>query len=192
MNDSLTYRGNVKIKLIIAGKTIDITGHNAGTKYLKQSLCWFLSKNYSLQLKNGAVENLSLNNSWLPNYLDLLYRAPNSANFVSFLNNRQPLTSPSYLDEDASIGVSMVDDGNDPTPYYPPSVTYTGMINYSNLVQTISASDTGEFLLALYSGGDVANAKALAYMPVNAKELSKLSPGTNAMVEWKMYFTDGD
>lgn len=187
MDQGFKYNGTVKIKIVKNGNVLEITNHNSGTQALKQNLCWFLAGNYT----TGNIPSVHPWRYYLPGALDLYYIAPNQGGHISFLNNLQPLTGPTYVEEDSELGINQTDDlGN---VYLPASTTYTGTLNYSNLVETIDATDTGRFLLVLKSGEDTDGSRRdLAYIPVAAKELSKLSPGTNAIVEWKMYFTDSN
>ena len=190
MNQSIDYNGIVNVSIRIGDNIINLSGHNKGTKHLKQSLCLFLTHNFS------SVEDRQRNYTpiyYYPQYINLMYEERVGGGYAeprSFLSYMQPLTSFEYIEEDATLTdyVSTPEIGN---PYYPPVAKFTGVINYSNLTEAVSPDDNGKFTLVLMSGKNFSDtSQPIAYIPISAKQLSQISPGTSAIIEWKLFFTD--
>lgn len=187
MNQIIDYNGLVNVSIKIGNKVIELSGNNKGTQHLKQSLCLFLTHNFSSEVDEQRNYTPIY---YYPQYLDLLYQANSSASAVHFLSYMQPLTSFEYIEEDATLTdyISTPEVGD---AYYPPAAKFTGVINYSNLVEAVSPDDTGIFTLVLMSGKNYNDvAQPMAYIRVSAKQLSQISPGTSAIIEWKLFFTD--
>lgn len=62
---------------------------------------------------------------------------------------------------------------------------FTATIPFTALSAGISSDDTNDFRLVLYS--EESNERIdLAYLPVTAKSLCRIAPGTQAIIEWVM------
>ena len=154
------YKGSVTLSLTVAGKKIKIKSHNNGTSSLFKLLCQCLTGNYP-------------GTNYLPQYISLQRSENGQDNWISFLNGKQALTGKNYVEESQNNWVA----------------SFSGVINYSSLVQTIDPSDTGSYRLVLLSGIDGSSA-VLATLAVDVKDLAKISPGTNLIIEWKMMFSN--
>lgn len=168
MNETiLNYIGNVNVKLQIGDKTITLENHNAGTPLLKKTLCKFLTGNYS-----GAWE--------IPQFLDLKYNAnpelpEESKVWVTFLTSEVSLTGKVY--EFSAKYDNWI-------------AKFTAVINHNNLLNDVVESDPGEFKLILLSGYNsnepLSSYQPLAELPIEAYVLARITPGTQAVVEWAM------
>lgn len=168
MNETiLNYIGDVTVKLHIGDKIVELEKHNTGLPLLRKTLCKFLTGNYE-----GPHE--------LPQFLDLQYNAnpslPEDAKiWVTYLSSRISLTGKVY--EKNSKFDNWIS-------------RFTAIINHTDLLNDISESDPGEFRLVIlngYNSNSPENSyKPLAQLPVDAYMLARITPGTQAMIEWVM------
>lgn len=154
VQSNLSYKGEVVLKLNVAGKVIQIKQHNEGTPYLMKIICQFLTGNFP-------------GNAYLPQYIMLEVSDDGGTSYSDFLNSKQPLTAPNY----DYTGGNWV-------------ASFTAVINYANLLEVITPDDPRLFRLTMKSGTSTAD--DVAHISVAAVDLSKISPGTNLILEWKM------
>ena len=109
----------------------------------------------------------------LPQYIML--EKNSSGSYIPYMNGKQPLSGKNYNNTDIS-GVWVA--------------SFSGVINYSSLIATIEPGDTSQYRLVLMSA--LSSDNILATIPVSARDLAKISPGTNLVVEWKMMFSNAD
>ena len=106
-------------------------------------------------------------NQYIPKYIMLQVSSDGGTTYNDFLNSKQPITAPNY----DFVGGNWI-------------ASFTAVINYSNLIEVISPEDTRLFRLAMKSG--TAYAEDIAYISIDASDLSRVSPGTNLILEWNM------
>lgn len=170
---SLNYKGSIKVNLKIGDKIVTLTGFNNGTDYLKKSFCKFLSGNYG-----GEPD--------IPQMFDL--RKYDTVNHIwrSCLNQEIILSGKTYLKTtDSELGI------NDNWV-----ARFTAAVPYAALVEPIDESDTGDYRFYLYGSFDSSDVNEryhdLAYIPVEPSSLSRITPGTQALVEWSMQILNVD
>ncbi len=166
-NINFGYRGIVRLNLKIGDKIISVITKNNGTDYLKKAFCKFLSGNYG-----GSAD--------IPQMLDLRKLDENNNIWRSCLNQEIILTGKTYLKTtDAELGV------NDNWV-----ARFSAAIPYAALISPIEASDSGSYRLYLYGTFDSTDVNEryhdIAYIDIDALSLSRISPGTQALVEWSM------
>lgn len=158
-NTNISYQGNVSIKFKINNEVVSISNHNHGTESLQKSFAKFITGNYS-----GRQD--------IPRYLDLKKLVGDT--WKTCFNYQLPFSGTIYED-DATEGWQAV---------------FTTAIKYDYLLEPISEADSSEYRLYLVSSFDKAdtleNYHDLAYLSVSATDLARISPGTSAIVEWKM------
>lgn len=168
----LTYRGDVAVRLKIGSKVIDVKGYNSGTAYLKKSICKFLSGNYG-----GAPD--------IPQMIDLRKKDSSMpdvpASWKTCLNQEIILTGKTFL----------IEDNNDLGINNNWVARFTAAIPRAALIDAISADDvTNSYRLYLYGSFDELNISEryhdLAYIDISAESLSRITPGTQALIEWSM------
>lgn len=156
----LGYRGIVDVKLIIDGKKVVLNNHNEGTESLFKSFAKFLTGN--------GVDVIDT-----PQFLDLQYKGTDSDKWKSWLSKTVSLSGREYYQ-----------DGTDWV------AKFSTAIAHSNLIQTITSDmdADGEFRLVMYSGtnDEITTPNDLAYLKVAAKDLARIVPGTQAIIEWAM------
>lgn len=103
----------------------------------------------------------------LPQYVMLERQPSGETEYFPYLNSKQPITSPTY----SKVGDNW-------------QASFTAVINYSNMIAVVTPEDTGTFRLVMLSGNVPSD--DIAYIEVSASDLSKISPGTNLIVDWKM------
>ena len=158
---NLSYRGDVTIKLTIGDKIIEYKNHNAGLPALMKSLCKFL-------VGQG-------NPAEIPEYLDLKRRLAGSG---------EPWDS--YITQQVSCGTSgrIYEFDTDVNNWV---ARYTFSIPYAILVDYVEIDDTAhEYRLVLYAENPDGSQLELAYLPVSPAELSRITPGIQAIVEWSL------
>lgn len=170
----LGYRGIVQFKLRIGDKVICVARKNNGTDYLLKSFCKFLSGNYG-------------GNADIPQLFDLRKRvSEDPEKWETCLNQEIVLTGKTYFKtSDSQLGIdnSWV-------------ARFTASIPYSTLVEAISDTDTTPYRFYLYGSYDTNDISEryhdLAYIPVTAEALSRITEGTQALVEWTMQILNSD
>lgn len=168
MNETiLNYIGDVTIKLKLGDKVITLENHNAGLPLLNKTICKFLTGNYG-----GPYET--------PQFLDLQYNANPSLSeeskvWVTYLYSQESLTGKMYEKS---------------AKYNNWIAKFTAVINHNNLVNDVVESDPGEFRIVLLSGYNPnkpeESYQPLAELPIEAYMLARITPGTQAIVEWAM------
>lgn len=160
MNTTLYYSGKVKLYINIGNKTVEVTGKNAGTPILHESICRFLAGQY-----RGTCD--------IPQYLDI-----RSIDNTSILVNVIPLS-----------GRALITDGDN---------IYTRCdcsILYSSLISGIVADESVNYKLVLCADKDPDNSlgtyRDLAIVMVPSISLSRITQGTSAAVEWRLYIQNG-
>ena len=166
---NIEYKGTVAVKLHIGDKTVSLKNTNAGTDYLKKSICKFLSGNY------GGLPDI-------PQYIDLRKKITEER-WDTYLNETIVLTGKKflYVNEDLELGIS-----NNWV------ARFTAAIPRASLKEAISS---GEYRLYLYGAYDSNDSSEryhdLAYVGVSSEDLARITPGTQALIEWSMQiFTD--
>ena len=157
MNETiLSYIGDVTVKLHVGDKVVELEKHNTGLPLLRKTLCK------------------------LPQFLDLQYNAnpslPDDAKiWVTYLSSQISLTGKVY--EKNSNFDNWIS-------------RFTAIINHTDLLNDISESDPGEFRLVMLNGYNTNSPEnsyqPLAQLPVDAYMLARITPGTQAMIEWVM------
>lgn len=161
----LAYKGNVVVKLKIKDKIITLEGHNTGLESLKKSFCKFLTGNYS-----GAED--------IPQFLGLRKSVDYGTTWVNCLSDEIPLTGKGYEFSTTIVPNNWI-------------ARFTAVINHSALLNDISAEDTAWYRLYLYTVSDNQSAPIdLAFLTVSAEDLAKITPGTQAIIEWTMQLLD--
>ena len=160
MNTALYYSGKVKLYINIGNKTVEVTGKNAGTPILHESICRFLAGQY-----RGTCD--------IPQYLDI-----RSIDNTSILVNVIPLS-----------GRALIIDGDN---------IYTRCdcsILYSSLISGIVADESVNYKLVLCADKDPDNSlgtyRDLAIVTVSSISLSRITEGTSAAIEWRLYIQNG-
>lgn len=171
----LSYRGIVKFKLKIGDKTVSVTQKNNGTDYLKKAVCKFLTGNYG-------------GNADIPQLLDLRQKLAGTdpERWITCLNQEIVLTGKTYLQTtDSELGI----DNNW-------VARFTAAIPYAALLEPISDASTDQYRFYLYGAYDSADVYEryhdLAYIDIDAPSLSRITPGTQALVEWSMQILNLD
>ena len=166
-NINFGYKGVVRLNLKINNKIISITSSNNGTDYLKKAFCKFLSGNYG-----GSAD--------VPQMLDL--RRLDTVNNIwrTCLNQEIVLSGKTYLrTTDAELGV---------TDNW--VARFTAAVPYAALISPIDSSDDGQYRFYLYGAFDDNDINEryhdLAYIDIDTTSLSRISPGTQALIEWSM------
>ena len=166
-NVNFGYKGVASLKLKINDKIFEIEHTNNGTDYLKKSFCKFLSGNYG-------------GNADIPQLLDLRVFDDSASKWLTCLNQEIVLTGKTYLQtSDPQLGIdnSWV-------------ARFTAAIPYASLLEPISDTDSREFRFYLYGTFDSTDVNEryhdLAYIPVEASSLSRITEGTQALLEWSM------
>lgn len=166
-NNNLTtiaYRGNVELDLVIGGKRYKIESHNHGTPALKRAFVRFITG------QANRTEDL-------PQYLDLRYLPEGETTWVGCLTTKIPLSSKNW-DYDSNPRVDNY------------VAKFTGNISHDILSKDITDQDTGTYRLFLYSINSELVYTDLAYLDVRAEDLSRISPGTQAIITWSMQLVD--
>jgi len=164
---NLGYKGIVNAKLNIGNKIVELKNHNEGTPTLFKSFARFLTNNSVY-----AVDT--------PQYLDLQYKENKAgADWKTWLSKTISFTGREYYyDEEFSNWAAK----------------FSAVIIHSNLIQTITDSmdEEGTFRLVMYSGTneDIQKPQDLAYLVVSSKDLARIVPGTQAIIEWVMMVTN--
>ena len=165
---NIKYKGAVSVKIHIGDKTVSLKSINSGTDYLKKSICKFLSGNYG-------------GNPDIPQYLDLRKRVPNSNRWETYLNETIAITGKKflYVVEDAELDI-----------HNNWVARFNAAIPRNALKDSVSAGSEDEFRLYLYGAFDSTDISEryhdLAYIGISSDDLSRITPGTQALVEWSM------
>ena len=171
---NIAYQGNVNVKLVIGGKIINIESHNEGTDFLKKSICKFLSGNYG-----GEADT--------PQSLDLREYDAEAEKWITCLNQEILLTGKKYLlTNDDALGIT-----NNWVARFTSAIPNDALrhTNFSSNVQ---------YRLYLVSGFDKDNPDAshryndMAYVQISYEALNRITPGTQALVEWNMQILNID
>lgn len=163
---TLGYIGNVSVSLNINGQNIDIHTHNAGLPYLSKIFAKLITGNYEGQFD-------------LPEFVDLRSYLQTDTAFTSpihCLSAQLPISGKVY-EYNSKIGNWVA--------------RFTAVISHENLVDEISEDSQDFYRIYLYSGYDDSNLDGeyyhdIAYIDVQARDLAKIIPGTQAIVEWTM------
>lgn len=163
------YRGKVDISLKIGDKTIRMSSHNNGLPYLQRAFCNFIVGNMI------TIEDI-------PEFLDLRKQIVANGAWQTCLLSRVHLSGKSWSENTTSQGTNEC------------IATFTGVLAYMNLKEAIPRGDTSSYRLYLYSGSlsDTTGYDDMAYLDITADELSRISPGTQAIVEWSMKLLIGE
>lgn len=161
---NLGYSGFVDVKIKIGNKVVNLSKHNAGTDNL------FLL--FAKMLTNNSFAATDT-----PQFLGLDYKGDSTGGeWKTFLAKQISLSGKEYYYSDEFSGWA---------------AKFSAVIVHSNLIQTITedmdSSENSEFRLVLYSG--ISNDQVqvdLAYLKVSAKDLARIVPGTQAIIEWSM------
>lgn len=155
---TMAYHGFIEMKINYKGKVLTFEHHNEGTEYLKKVFARVLTGNYN-------------QNQDTPQLLDLEYLAPDG-NWISYLLNKIDLTSKK--------------------PYR------YGTQWYASFTATLTSADLSDYIqegsgiryrfvittnkLTLYED----STEAFAYVEVSDELLSKIVPGSQAIITWNM------
>lgn len=161
------YIGEVNVKLKINDKIVNLSTHNSGTPNLQRAFCKFVCGN------TITVEDI-------PQFLDLRKSSDEFENEQSCLLNRVALTGKSWDELRYSNSVT------ESTSEY--IAKFTGVISSNSLSALINKGDTRKYRLYLCSGSLYSNTGFydLAYIDVSAEDLSHITVGTQAVIEWSM------
>lgn len=170
--DRLFYKGSVKVKIKINNKYYTVYNHNSGTEYLQKSFCKFLTGNYG-----GEPD--------IPQLIDLRRQDPTYSQWTTCLNQEIGLTGKTYLKTtDAELGLNDVW-----------VARFTAAIPYSTLIANVTEGFTN-FRLYLYGSfdGDDSSERYhdLAYIDISKETVEKITPGTQALIEWSMQLLNYD
>lgn len=165
-NSKFAYKGNVKLKLIVADKIIKLEQHNSGLPRLSLTFCNMLVGNPITQVD-------------IPEYLDLRYSSDGGATWHTNLIARVNLSGKTVLYDADSNNYS---------------ANFNAVISYNMLIDPIDRNDPKPYRLYLYSGSTQSDSGNydLAYLDVSATMLSNIGPGTQAVVEWSMQIVNYD
>ena len=156
----LGYRGVVDVKLIIGNKRVVLSNHNEGEEALFKAFAKFLTGN--------SVDVIDT-----PQFLDLQYKSTDGDKWKSWLSKTVSLSGREYYYD----GTNWI-------------AKFSTAIAHSNLIQTITSDmdADGEFKLVMYSGtnDEITTPSDLAWLKVAAKDLARIVPGTQAIIEWSM------
>lgn len=167
-NTTLSYRGDVKLKLIVGNKIIEVDRHNSGTLDLMKSICKYLTGNGVPQYET-------------PQFLDL--RRQSTSGDTDW---------DTYLTRQISVGTSGRSYEYDST-LSNWVAKFSFSLPYSALVDYIEADDTAyNYRLYLYAEDESGSIVDLAYLPITAQELSNITPGIQAIVEWQLQIKNAD
>jgi len=167
INDSINYNGQVNVKFRIGDKVVSKKIHNQGTMQLKRAFAMFMC--------GGQVAQEALR--YVPTRLDLRYSQEASwLNPQSYLNRSVLITSPAYAKEDL-VGL------NAEKSWY---VEYTAIIPYSSLISQINPSYYYRLYLTCDGKGDTDDSKDIAYIDVDAEDLTGLEAGVSIIITWRM------
>lgn len=160
IHDNMKYKGEVELSLKIGNKVIKKNIHNTGTLQLKRAFAMFLC--------GGTVATQALR--YLPSRIDL--RVYQSGSWVTALKRTVPVTSPTYIKE--TVGEETW------------STQYNAVMPYSSLISGIDEQNQYRVYLMCDSIADNDESKDLAYIDVNASDLSTLTAGVSAIISWKL------
>lgn len=167
MNElSFVYSGEVKFKYIINGKLFESTYKNAGLPYLMKMFAM-------------AVTGNPLREADIPCFLDLRKKSVDNGNvqWESILTQQLPLSGKTYSYATDQSPANWV-------------AKFTAAINHSILKSDISEDDASDYRLYLYGDYDSLSEDNpyhdFAFLAVDAKDLAKIIPGTQAIVEWSV------
>ena len=161
-NLSLQYIGKVTLSYYVNGNLVRKKVHNNGLPYLMKTFAKCITGN-------------TIVSSDIPQYLDVRKKADDDT-WQSILLNLIPLSGKTYqyaTDQEMPNWVAK----------------FTSSINYSSLKSEIQEDDKSEYRLYLSSDTDKESTEKyhdFAYLDVQAVDLAKVSPGTQALVEWTM------
>lgn len=161
-NTPLGYTGLVTLSLKIGDKIVKVQRHNAGLPNLMKSICKFLTG-------QGDQEHE------IPEFLDLRRRLVGTGDpWDTFITQQVSCgTTGRIYEYDTEIENWIA--------------VYTFSIPYSILVDYVEVDDEiHEYRFVLYSEDAAGNPMDLAFIPVSAAELSRITPGLQAIVEWRI------
>ena len=168
----LSYSGDVSIDLTIQGKTFNIQAHNAGTHYLMKCFAKMLTGNHKT---DGTEEPkfLELQCLDMNNFPDG-YQVQDS-DWKSYLKAIIPLQRPQYLPQEDNS-------------YESPYASFMAVITADNLLQTVEFDAKKLYRFLLTTAYDEATGlhNQLASLMVDQTTLMKITPGTEATVNWIM------
>lgn len=161
MNTILNYTGKVKLFININNKSFEVDASNTGTITLMESICRFLSGQY-----RGTID--------IPLYLDI-----RNSGSASVLVNLIPLS-----------GRTFVSNGTD-TVYTRCEAT----ILYSSFSEPVEAQEGTNYTLVLCADPDpnlpTLGNRDLATVSLSSLVLSRITSGTSAALEWRLYIQNG-
>lgn len=175
----LCYVGNVTVKLKTKnGKVIEIGRHNSGTTTLSKAFALFMANNANAS-------------AYIPQYIDLQWiENPQSydteilSNWTSYLKRNVSITAPEVTYEQNAYKIRGQSS-------YKKNwvVTVTASLPYNLLQSQVYSTSTAAYRLFLCSGelpNDSSTDTRLAWVNIGANELSKMEPGTEALIEWQL------
>lgn len=163
----MVYSGNVYTTIKIGNKIIELNNHNSGTVFLKKLFTKLITGNFE-----GAQDT--------PSFLDLRWYDNATETWLPALSSQIPLTSKTYAwNSDKNNWVA----------------EFNAVIDHSNLIEDIESNSSKEYRLFLQSGYDplggidplnIEYYHDIASLDVLANDLSKIVPGTQAIISWQM------
>ena len=169
----LNYKGVAKVSIKIGDKIVTLNSFNNGTDYLKKSFSKFLTGNYG-------------GNADIPQMLDLRKYDSDNDIWRSCLNQEIVLSGKTYLKTtDIELGI------NDNWV-----ARFTAAVPYASLIEPIQPNDTSSYRFYLYGSFDTEDVNEryhdLAYINVDVSSLSRITTGTQALIEWSMQLLNTD
>ena len=158
----LQYQGNVTISLKIKDKVKKLKLHNNGTAALQEIFARIMANDSD---STAEFRNMT------PNYLDLCRSSDGEEWYTCLLD---------IINIPTTARRATIDDNNEWV------ARFTATIRYDDLIVPIESTDTDKFRLYLYYMNSERGRADLAYLDVSAIDISKISPGTQAIIEWDM------
>lgn len=171
---NLLYVGNVKFKIKIGDKIVEVSNHNKGLPALQRAFCNFLTGN-------------DITKEDVPQFMDLRYSPVGTDNFSksnTLLLNKLPLTGRSWEE-----GKYIYSDSSEESTYV---AKLTAVLSSNSLIRKISNGEPYDFRIYLISGsnGTVNDVPSgyfdLAYLNISSEALSMIGPGSQAIIEWSL------
>lgn len=166
---TLGYKGSVEISIRYKGKLLTFKDHNAGTPYLKKSFARVLTGNFRPEFDT-------------PQVIDLECSVDGGETWQTYLKNPVDITAKSIA---ASLNGTST------------SATFTATIASSDLTDVIEEDSPSLFRFSINTnilpdsddrlGGTY---QSFAKIYADAFMLSKIVPGSQAIVKWNMQLVD--
>ena len=169
-----TYKGTVHLSFNINGKKCSQTKHNSGLPKLRQSFYRFI-----LGYQSTPED--------IPQYLDVRKTSGDwSTEGTTCLVSLIPLSGKTNWEEGQYSSTSQ--SGADENV-----AKLTAVVSSTSLIKQIVNSDASSYRLYLCSGEtSYGTVNYLAYLDTDAETLSKITPGTQMIVEWSMELKIGE